>query len=356
MSALRLLRSHLGASLLAMTTAGCFPTSGGSASPLDGEKRPTAAGASRRPFVVNWAPTERTSLETRAQEGPLVMAARGDNLELLPRCRVEGGYRYVGASHSSQSLSITTKADLGLQFPFAGPVNLGTALEQHGQLVVEYHTIGEYRGDFDAVDADQLQGDCGGASHVVSSLSMGAFEFFAGNKVGASVDASVPVAGGAAAGAERNYEHLDRGGDKAACESASKKDAEPVERCDSIIAIELLRIQRELPLVGGDVWEGKYACAGHDTTSRLEIVEVSDPGDVTARLTFDDGNQEGVFMAKGRYDPESGGLDLDFDAWETEPPGYVPVNPRGTIAVDGDLYEGTMLERACTGFEYRRVR
>lgn len=346
----------LTAGLLLGALPGCFPTATPSATPLDPERKPVTASAARRPFIVNWAPTDRTALETRAQQGPLVMAARGDVLELLPRCRVAGGYEYFGASHASQSLAITTAADLGIKFPFAGPVNLGATLEKYGQLVVEYHTVGEYRGDFDVVSAAELSGDCSGASHVVAGLSVGAFEFFAGDKIGGRVDASVPGMAGGGGGAERSYEHLDRGGDKAACEHASKKDLEPAERCDTIIAIELLRIDRELPLVAGDAWEGSYECADRRTTSRLEIVEVRGERDVTARLHFDDGQAQGVFLSRGRYDVDSGGLALDFAEWEQQPEGYVPVNPQGVISVEGDVYEGGFRERACGEFEYRRVK
>lgn len=315
-----------------------------------------AGGTSRRPFVVNWAPTDRTALETRAQDGIVVVAVHEGALELLPRCRVAGAYRYAAASHASQTISIETKADLGAQFPFAGPVNLGAKLDTHGRVGVEYHTIGEYKSDLDEVRAEQLEGDCKGASHVIASLSVGAFELFAGDTTGAHVDATVPATVGAGGGGSRSYEHIDRGGDEAACEAATKKDVEPPHRCDSILAIELLRVVRDLPLVTGDVWEGSYECGGRRLESSLEITAVSDSHDVEARLRFADGNAEGVYLARGRYVPESGALSLDFASWEQEPRGCVPVNPVGTVSVEGDVYRGAMREAACPSFEYRRRR
>lgn len=340
---------------MALALTACIPTmSKDTATPADAVAGTADRSGSQRPFVVNWAPTDRTALETRAQEGPVIVAARDGEVALLPRCRVAGEYRYAGASHASQSLVIDNEVDLGLKFPFAGPVNLGAKLDLHGQLVVEYHTIGEYKLDLDAVAAEQLQGDCAGASHVVSSLSVGAFEFFAGQRVGARVDASVPATVGAGGGGEHSRENLDRGGDKEACATASKKDLEPVERCDSILAIELVPIERELPLVGGEVWEGDYECAGTKTRSTLEIVEVAHERDVVARLSFDDGKEQGTFLAEGRYDAGTGALRLDFSKWETQPAGYVPVTPVGTISVEGNVFEGAMQERACPHFEYRR--
>lgn len=315
-----------------------------------------AGGASRRPFVVNWAPTDRTALETRAQEGVVVVAVSDESLEVLPRCRVEGVYRYAGASHASQIISIETKADLGAKFPFAGPVNLGAMLETHGRVGVEYHTIGEYKADLDEVRSEALQGDCKGASHVIASMSVGAYELFAGDRTGGHVDAAVPATVGASGGAERSYEHIDRGGDEAACEAATKKDVEPPHRCDSVLAIELLRVVRDVPLVAGEVWEGSYQCGGRRTESSMEITEVSDGQDVKARVRFEDGKVVGVFLARGRYVADSGDLSLEFTGWEQEPPGYVPVTPVGTVSVEGDVYRGAMREAACPSFEYRRRR
>jgi hypothetical protein len=284
------------------------------------------------------------------------VAVSDESLEVLPRCRVPGAYRWAAASQSSQIIAIDTKADLGAKFPFAGPVNLGAMLETHGRVGVEYHTIGELKSDLDEVRIEALQGDCRGASHVIASLSVGAYELFAGDKQSGRVDASVPAAVGASGGAERSYEHIDRGGDEAACQAATKKDVEPPHRCDSILAIELLRVARDLPLVVGDVWEGSYECEGRRTASSLEITEVQGGEDVVARVRFDDGKAVGVFLARGRYVVDSGGLDLEFTGWETEPPGYVPVNPVGTISMEGDVYRGAMREAACPSFEYRRRR
>jgi hypothetical protein len=90
-----------------LVSAACFPTSSpDTASPLDSERRSSSATAGVRPFIVNWAPTDRTALETRAGEGPVIVRydSEARQLELLPRCRVEGAYRFAGSSHASQSM------------------------------------------------------------------------------------------------------------------------------------------------------------------------------------------------------------------------------------------------------------
>lgn len=343
---------------VALAASACFPSTAPTTNPGDeANASPTSASPAKRPFIVNWAPTDRTALETRAQEGAVVIRwdASSRDVEVLPRCRIEAEpYRFVGASHASQSMTTKTETELGTHFPFAGPVNLGAKLETYGEITVEYHSIGEYRLALDRAHADDLAGECSGATHVIVGMSVGAFEFFAGNGVGAKAEADVPMAAGVSAGGSQSRENLDKGGDPTACDAASRKATEPPERCDSVVAIELMAIQRDSPFVAGEIWEGSYECQRRKATSTLSITSVNDDGTLEALMHFDYADVVGEYVVKGTPDPGSGALKLQFVEWKTQPPGYAPVTPAGSVdAVRGE-FRGRLAEEGCGEFAFVR--
>jgi hypothetical protein len=348
------MRTRLVAGLLLF---GCFPTADTPTSSPDAGG--AAAEVSKRPFVVNWSPTERTALETQAQDGPVVIAWNREtgDVEVLGRCRLTADpYRFVASSHSSQTMTTSTKMDLGVHFPFAGPVNLGAKLEKFGEINVEYHTIGEYKLNVDKVMADDLEGECSGASHVVVALSVGAFKFFAGDEMGGSVSADVPMAAGASGGASKKNETLDAGGDPEACKSASRKATEPADRCDSVLAIELMAIVHDSPFVAGERWEGNYECTGRKATSSIVVTDVKEDGTVVVLLDFDYADSKGSFVAQGKP-AEDGELELAFVEWKDQPGSFEPITPAGRVDPATGEYAGKLKETECADFKYiRRTR
>ena len=336
----------------------CFPTADTPSTNTPGGDEGAAEKVSKRPFVVNWSPTERTALETRAQDGPVVIAWRRDTgeVELLGRCRLTADpYRFVASSHSSQTMTSSTKMDLGVHFPFSGPVNLGAKLEKFGEINVEYHTIGEYKLDVDQVKADQLEGECSGATHVVVALSVGAFKFFAGDEMGGSVSADVPMAAGASGGASKKSETLDQGGDPEACKAATRKATEPTDRCDSVLAIELMAISHDSPFVVGEKWEGNYECTGRKAISTITVSELEEDGTVVVLLEFDYADSKGSWVARGKPGAD-GSLELAFVEWKQQPGDFVPVTPIGSVDPGTGEFAGKLKEPQCEGFKFIRRR
>ncbi len=335
----------------------CFPTAD-TPTNTPGGAGGAAEKVSKRPFVVNWAPTERTALETRAQDGPVVIAWKRDTgeVEVLGRCRLNAEpYRFVASSHSSQTMTTSTKMDLGVHFPFAGPVNLGAKLEKFGQINVEYHTIGEYKLDVDAVKVEDLEGDCAGATHVVVALSVGAFKFFAGDETGGSVSADVPMAAGASGGASQKSETLDAGGDPEACKTATRKATEPADRCDSVLAIELMAILHDSPFVAGEKWEGNYECGGRKAISTITVTDLKDDGTVVVLLEFDYADSKGSWVAQGKP-ADDGSLELRFVEWKEQPGNFIPVTPVGSVDAGSGEFAGNLEEPECAGFKFVRRR
>jgi hypothetical protein len=259
----------------------------------------------------------------------------------------------VPSSHASQTMTSTTDLEVGANFPFAGPVNLGLVLQKHGKITVEYHSIGEYRLALDRAAAEDLTGDCSGATHIIASMSVGAFEFFAGDAIGANAEANVPTAAGVTAGGNRSHENLDRGGDPAACDAASRKSTEPPDRCDSVVAIELMALERNSPFVVGERWEGHYECGRRKATSAFEITELADDGTVDGVIHFDYADVVGEFVARGKPDA-AGAMTLTFVEWRKQPAGYDPITPSGAVDAARGEFRGKLSEPGCGDFVYVR--
>lgn len=329
---------------------------GSSASPNDASKGGTVK-ISKRPFIVNWSPTERTALETTARDGAVVLAWNPSTkeAEVLGRCRVgDYQYRFVGTSHARQTMSANDSLELGANFPFAGPVNLGAKLETYGEINVEYHTIGEYKTDVGEVHIDDLEGSCAGATHVVAALSIGAFKLFAGKGLSGGAEADVPMAAGVTAGGSRSSENLDQGGTPESCDAASRNAEEPPDGCDSVLAVELITVVRDSPFIAGERWSGNYECNGRKATSGFMVDDVQDDGSVLVTMDFDYADVKGSFVAKGTLDGGSGALKLEFVEWKEQPSGYQPVTPDGAVDPIKGVFEGELSEEGCSAFSYRR--
>jgi hypothetical protein len=126
-----------------------------------------------------------------------------------------------------------------------------------------------------------------------------------------------------------------------------------VERCDSVLAIELMAIVRDSPFVAGERWEGSYECTGRKATSSLVVTEVEDDGTVVVVLEFDYADSKGSFVAQGKPS-ESGALELAFVEWKDRPGDFAPITPAGQIDAASGEYTGKLAEPDCADFKYIR--
>jgi hypothetical protein len=114
-------------------------------------------------------------------------------------------------------------------------------LAQSGQLNAEMTIVGEYGVEGEPPAVDQLEGDCKGATHVVSALTVGAFSFYSGSS--REIGGSATVMGaGAGAESSKKSESLSRDGDTKACASSKRGDATPPEGCGSLMRLELIAL------------------------------------------------------------------------------------------------------------------
>ena len=242
-SSLRALATSAVASVGALWAAGCGP--GAVASELaqapafePGDAKCTVRKSSAKPLVVEWPSADRLELETRAKQGLVVVRYSGCEMSLLPRCAAPGNYAYVAATLKEDTVSIRNSDDLWASLPM-GAAELEGKLEQAGELNVVMAMVGRFIAPAAAVHRDALEGECDGATHVLSGLTVGAFEFFAG--AAATVGGGASVLGvGAKASSHSRRETLTRDGDRAACEHGG--DGAPPRGCASVLRVEVAAV------------------------------------------------------------------------------------------------------------------
>jgi hypothetical protein len=197
----------------------------------------------RKPLVVEWPSAERGDLEARSRSGLVVVRYDGCEMELLTLCQVEEvGYEYIAYTPKKDKVSIRSSDDLYASIPM-GAAKFESKLEQSGELGVEMTLVGKFRIKKQlSVKHDQLSGSCEGATHVISGLTVGAFEFFAAGKAGAGAEAKVGNAG-AGLNMKASRETLTRDGEQSACSIASTIDEVPPEGCAALLRVEVLPIK-----------------------------------------------------------------------------------------------------------------
>ncbi|MBI5533341.1 MAG: hypothetical protein HY898_11530 [Deltaproteobacteria bacterium] len=198
-----------------------------------------AAKGQLRPLVVEWAAPDRAALEAQARQGMLVVKYMGCDLEVLRQCRAPKrfGYKYTAITPKDELVTMSNAEQLYASIPVYAAKFEGK-LAASGELNAAMTIVGEYGAAGDPPAIDQLEGECTGASHVVTALTVGAFAFFAGAAKSAGLSASVLNAG-AGASKDSKTETLSRDGDTKACAVSKRGDGTPPEGCGALLRIEL---------------------------------------------------------------------------------------------------------------------
>lgn len=242
---------------------------GGIVSKDDLARKPTGqcpdASGQGRPLVVDWESVDRADLEARASRGPVVVAYEGCKIQVLSRCKVRDAkpYSYVGLTPKKDVITMRDAAEVYANVPVSA-AKLEARLAKQGSLVASMTIVGQMDTAEPAPSSDRLEGDCTGATHVVTALTLGAFEFSAAKSVEGAAGVDVMGAGAGtklAAGGEL----LNRDGDAAACEKATGTDEKAPFGCAALLRIEVVPLgaSRSLePTCGaGLLWDGAQCVA-----------------------------------------------------------------------------------------------
>ncbi|RYE86950.1 MAG: hypothetical protein EOO75_15110, partial [Myxococcales bacterium] len=180
------------------------------------------------PMVVDWQPENRADLEVNTRRGPSFVRFDQDHFELIDDCRSEGGYNYIGVSPKGQESFIRSEGELAANLP------LGTfkaMLRQHRSFRISLVVVGKRILDRSSLAREGMVGDgCKLATHVVRSLTVGAFKMSSGAERAASAGGRVNGIGaeGSMEGESGNLQH---DGDFSACDKADPDAALPPSCC-----------------------------------------------------------------------------------------------------------------------------
>ena len=192
------------------------------------------------PLIVEWPAAQRTKLEALSRRGAVAVKYLGCDLEVLAQCRVSKTYVYTSTTKQRERVTIRNEDELYARLPI-GAVRLEADLKKAGELNVSMTIVGTYETDRAIVHRDELAGECDGATHVVTALTVGAFEFTAGADVEGGAGATVAGTGAGVRGSSRR-ETLNEAGDEASCERATAEDQVPPYGCGALLRLEVFPI------------------------------------------------------------------------------------------------------------------
>ena len=195
---------------------------------------------SMRPLVVDWSAPDRAALESQARQGALVVKYEGCQLEVLRHCKApkKFAYGYTAITPKDEVVRMTSADELHANLPVYA-ATLEGKLAEKGELSASMRIVGEWGSPGQPPAADQVEGECTGATHLVSALTVGAFKFEAGAKKEAAAGISV-MGAGAGGSSERATETLSQDGDATKCAAAARGDTAPPDGCGALLRLELV--------------------------------------------------------------------------------------------------------------------
>lgn len=212
-----------------------------------GQARCGVHNSTEKPLVVEWPASERGALEARAQRGLVAVRYSGCEMEVLTTCTVDVPYDYLAITPKSESVKIRELDELYATLP-VGAVSLESKLDRAGELNVDMKVVGRYESPRVHFDNRDLNGRCEDATHVITGLTTGAFEFYTGAsaEIGVGVDVAGSAGGGASSSSDKEVLNID--GEMEACDGASNADTSPPERCGAVLRVEVVPIEgRDAP-------------------------------------------------------------------------------------------------------------
>ncbi len=151
-----------------------------------------------KPLIVEWPSADRGKLEAQVRNhGLAVVDYSGCTMRILDRCTGGAMYKYSPITRKTDSVVIRDTDDLYANVP-VGAAKLEAKLAKSGELDVQMTMVGRWETPNPSFRLDQLQGECAGATHVVSAVTVGAFTFTAGADAEVGGGATVLGVGGGA--------------------------------------------------------------------------------------------------------------------------------------------------------------
>jgi hypothetical protein len=208
-----------------------------------GQAKCHAQASATQPLIVEWPSAARGELEAIVENHKAIAVVHyeGCEMRVLSGCNAPGQLAYVGYRNKKRDqVRIRNADELYANLP-VGAASLEAKLDRAGELDVDMMLVGQYEGNVDDISAANLTGDCAGATHVVRSVAVGAFDFHSGASAAVSGGAHLlgAGAGGSTSAAE---DSIARDGNVDACEVAKVGDADAPNDCGALVRIEVVEL------------------------------------------------------------------------------------------------------------------
>lgn len=237
-------RSHFGV-LPVIALAACAPKL--APLPALAERASPAAAAScddgeeiDERLVVDWSPLDRSRLESAVRSGLVLVRVEGCRARIVDTCTVRRPYAFSATSRQREIMLVRDSGELGVKLPLLA-TRFGANVSRSSALDVTMTVVGRFEAGAAALSASDVEGACSGVTHLVSSVSVGAFAISTADEASASASADLLVAGSRAAYAHERR-HVDSAGIEERCSHSRRADAAPPEDCAIPLRVELRRL------------------------------------------------------------------------------------------------------------------
>jgi len=223
------------------------------------------------PLIVEWPSASRAQLESKARKGGVVVHYIGCEMRVLKQCSAPGKYEYSATTRKKDRIVMRDADELYANIP-VGAAKLEATLAKSGQLSVDMVIVGRYEAERPRLRMDELEGECGEATHVVSALTVGAFAFASGADAEVPASGSVLGAGGGGKSASKR-DVIAEDGDPKGCDGATPSDKAPPAQCGALLRLEVTPLGEAKKLTAscpaGTEWDGTQ-CMGKKVVTKVD--------------------------------------------------------------------------------------
>jgi hypothetical protein len=197
------------------------------------EKAPVCDADDDERLVVDWSPLDRSKLEAAARHGVVPVRIDGCRARIVDTCTVKRAYAFSATSRQREVMVVRDRDELGAKLPILA-TRLGASFSESSALDVTMTVVGRYEAGASPIDRADLDGECGGVTHVVANVSVGAFSISTAKAT--SVEGSIDVV---QAARSRERKRVDAAGLEEQCALARRTDDAPPEDCAIPLRVEL---------------------------------------------------------------------------------------------------------------------
>jgi len=240
----------LGLGLVSSLAVGC---GAGGAAEVIRPADPTASGALSEaecravdgrvePLVVDWKPEQRGDLEVAMKDGVAVVAYDCKSFRLLPDCKIEGQYGFIGMTRKEQMVRLENSDEIKANLPLSGG-QIGAGLSRDSTIDIAIVMVGKRRTTWQEPETTDLKGSCEGATHYVRGAVIGAFAMATGTKAHTQAAANLFMAS-AENDSKSGKETRTREGNPDDCAKAEPNAESPPAQCGAPIRLTLAPIKK----------------------------------------------------------------------------------------------------------------